>query len=175
MKLRIGVLLAATSVCAGTVRAQDTTYVPASDFPSGRQIMAIYFGAKWCEPCMRPTTKDAIRRMKPILRAEAERRGATFTAIVVALDRRLDDGLAFTKDLGAFDEYAFGGDLAGLPSERFIWGDADPLPAVPQIVIGERTVTVERGKSMRFGPWRRIRRIGGDSIPSWVAAGAPIP
>lgn len=161
-------------IWATGLNAQDTTYVPATDFPNGRQVVAIYFGAKWCTPCMQPTMKDAVRRMKPLLRDQAQKSGASFSIILVALDRSLENGLAFAQPLGAFDEYALGNDIAGLASERFIWGDADPQPGVPQVLVGERTVLVTRGKPITFSPFQLTRRILGDSIPIWVARGAPL-
>ena len=167
-------LLALGALCASVARAQDTTYVAATDFPNGRQVVALYFGAKWCTPCVQPAMKAAVRRMKPLLRDQARQSGAAFTAILVALDRSLENGLAFAQSLGVFDEYAFGNDIAGLPSERFIWGDADPQPGVPQVIVGERTVLVTRGKPITFSAFQVTRRILGDSIPLWVARGAPL-
>ena len=159
---------------AASLRAQDTTYVPATDFPNGRQVVAIYFGAKWCAPCMQPTMKEAVRRMKPLLREQAAKSGASISVVLVALDRSPENGLAFAQSLGAFDEYVFGNDIAGLASERFIWGVPDPQPGVPQVVVGERTVLVTRGKPITFSPFQMTRRILGDSIPIWVAHGAPV-
>ena len=169
-------LLAVTigALWAGALHAQDTAYVPATEFPNGRQVVAIYFGAKWCAPCMQPAMKDAVRRMKPLLREQATKSGASISIVLVALDRSLANSLAFAQPLGAFDEYAFGNDMAGLASERFIWDDADPQPGVPQVLVGERTVLVARGKPITFSPLRITRRVLGDSIPSWVARGAPV-
>lgn len=50
---------------ASTATTSDTGYVPAQDFPNGRQIEAVYFGANWCSPCRAPSMKAAVRAMKP--------------------------------------------------------------------------------------------------------------
>jgi hypothetical protein len=162
------------ALCATALHGQDTTYVPATDFASGRQVIAVYIGAKWCTPCMQPPMKDAIRRMKPLVRDQALKSGASFSAVLVALDRELASALIFAEPLGAFDEYAFGNDMAGLAAERFIWGEADPQPMVPQVIVGERTIEVQRGRPIIFGSFRVTRRVSGDSIPIWVASGAPL-
>jgi len=167
-------MLAIGVLCASTLHAQDTTYVPASDFASGRQVIAVYIGAKWCTPCMQPPMKEAIRRMKPLVRDQALKSGASFSAVLVALDRGLESALTFAKPLGAFDEYAFGNDMASLAAERFIWGEVDPQPMVPQVIVGERTIEVQRGRPIVFGPFHVTRRVNGDSIPVWVARGAPV-
>jgi thiol-disulfide isomerase/thioredoxin len=152
----------------------DTAYTPVQDFQSGRQVMAIYFGASWCKPCDRPDMKDAVRRMKPMLLAQAVKNGGFFTAMGVALDRDLTKALAFLNPNGAFDEYVIGSDLTSLAAERFIWGDPGNFPAVPQIVVPERTLEVERGAPIKFGTIRVVRRVHGDSIPLWVKAGATV-
>ncbi|MCE2901381.1 MAG: TlpA family protein disulfide reductase [Gemmatimonas sp.] len=154
--------------------AADTAYTPSQDFQSGRQVIAVYFGASWCKPCDRPDMKEAVRRMKPMLLAQAVKHGAFFSAMGVALDRDLAKALTFLTPNGAFDEYVIGSDLTSLAAERFIWGDPDNIPAVPQVVVLERNLKVERGKPITFGATRVVRRIRGDSIPPWVKAGATV-
>lgn len=34
--------------------------------PDGRQVVVMYFGAKWCKPCELPAMKNAIARMNPL-------------------------------------------------------------------------------------------------------------
>jgi thiol-disulfide isomerase/thioredoxin len=152
----------------------DTVYVPGQTFPNGREIVAVYFGANWCGPCRSPATKAAILRMKPLLATQAKAAGADFAAMVVALDRSFADGAAFIKDLGAFDEYSIGGDLASTAAQAYIWSDSLAIPAVPQVIVFERDVSVQRGRPMTFGPRHVLARVAGDSIPGWVRIGAPL-
>ncbi len=153
---------------------QDTSYVPNKGFPNGRQVMVIYFGARWCEPCDTPEMKAAIRQMKPLLAAQAKDSGATFSAMVAAFDRDLDSGLAFVRPLGAFDEYSFGGEITSLVAERFLWGDSLAMKGVPSLIVFERTVTRAPHKPIIFSPPHVLKRAAGDSIVAWVGAGAPI-
>lgn len=179
----LAALLPAVLLTAGAGRAvaqaapgnaADTAYTPTQDFPNGRQVVAVYFGASWCAPCRRPETKDAIRRMKPLVAAQAKQLGAAFAAMAVALDRDLDKGLEFVRPNGAFDEYVFGSDLVSTAAERFIWADSLAAKAVPQVIVFERTVNAVPRTPITFGPARVLARVGGDSIPLWVRAGAPI-
>lgn len=165
---------AASAQDATPVPAQDTAYAPAKDLPNGRQLVAVYFGANWCTPCRQPAMKAAVARMKPLLAAQARQSGAAFSAMVVALDRDLASGLKFVEPLGAFDEYVFGSDFVSTAAERFIWGDSLAAKAVPQVIVFERTVGAQPRRPITFGPARVLRRVGGDSIPLWVRAGAPI-
>lgn len=168
------VAVAVPLTVAGRLQAQDTTYTPAADFPNGRQVVAVYFGANWCGPCRRPAMKTAIERMKPLIAAQAKQSGAAFSAMVVALDRDLKSGLEFVAPLGAFDEYVFGSDLASSAAQRFIWGDSLAFKGVPQVIVFERTVEARPRKPITFGPDHVLRRVSGDSIPIWVQSGAPI-
>jgi hypothetical protein len=167
-------LVLASSASAGRIEAQDTTYVPTTDMPNGKQIVAVYFGAKACGPCQTPTMKAAIRRMKPLVAGQARKSGASFAAMVVAVDRKLEDGLEFIKPLGAFDEYVFGSDMASSAAQRFIWSDTLASPVMPQVIVVERNVEMIPHTSIKFGPDRVLRVVAGDSVPIWVAAGAPI-
>lgn len=167
-------LALAFSANAGRIEAQDSTYVPATELPNGKQIVAVYFGAKFCHPCEAPTMKAAIRRMKPLVASQARKSGESFAAMAVAVDRKLEDGLEFIKPLGAFDEYVFGSDMASSAAQRFIWSDTLAGPMMPQVIVVERNVEMIPHTSIKFGPDHVLRVVAGDSIPIWVAAGAPI-
>jgi hypothetical protein len=168
--LVVAFLLLATRPAVG----QDTTYVPTSEYPNGRQVVTLYFGAKWCKPCGEPEVKSAIRRMKLLVAAQAKDSNAVGSAIVVAFDRNLSDALTFIEGNGNFDEYVIGNDITSLAAERFLWGDSLAQKAVPQVIVIERTVTTDRKLGITFGPHRVLKRIGGNDIVPWVQSGAPI-
>lgn len=118
--------------------------------------------------------KAAVHGMKPLLAMQAKNAGETFSAMVVALDRDFASGAQFIAPLGAFDEYSIGADFASTAAQQYIWSDSLGMPAVPQVIVFERTVAVTRGRPMTFGPRHILLRIRGDSVPLWVAAGAPL-
>lgn len=158
----------------GRLQAQDTTYAPSRALVDGKQIVAVYFGGSWCSPCRRPEMKSAIRRMKPLVAAQAKAQGASFSAMVVVFDSTLKSGLDFIEPLGAFDEYSIGPDFVSLPAQYYMWGVLPPEPAVPQVLVFERTVHAQPPKPVTFGALHVLKRIGGDSIPVWVRDGAKI-
>lgn len=170
------VLTMATLTLAPSASAQaagDTSYTPSYALPQGRQIVAVYLGALTCRPCGAPEMKAAVRRMKPLLAAQAKHSGSSFAATVVANDWDLKSSLEFVQPLGAFDEYLLGGNWVSVGAQRFFWSDSLTTKAMPQVLLIDRTVTFdERGG--RFGPEQVIHRIVGDSIIKWVRAGAPI-
>jgi hypothetical protein len=137
----------------------------------GRQIVAVYIGSTDCGPCQLPKVKDAVRKMKALVAAQAVTRGMTFRAIGVAQDWDLKAGLAFLEPLGAFDQVAIGDNWTNLGVEQFILRDSLAAMAMPQIVILERTVKL--GKRVTITEPRILKRIlGGEDIPVWVTSGA---
>lgn len=170
------VLLAGAAAPARAQATADTAYVPAEAFPNGREIVAVYFGASWCGPCRKPEMKAAVRRMKVLISNKARQSGESFSAMAVVLDRDFRKGLDFVAPLGQFDEYSFGSDLVSTAAQRYVWGDSASKKnvAVPFVLVFERTIDVHPPHPIVFGADHVLKRIYGDSIPTWVSAGAPI-
>lgn len=153
--------------------AQSSDYVPSNRLPEGREIVAVYIGSTSCGPCQTPEVKSAIRAMKPLLAAQAAQRGVALSVIGVADDWDLKSGARFLEPLGAFDQVVIGGNWTNLGIEHFILRDTLTEMSMPQVVVVERTVSL--GKRIAVSEPRVLRRIrGGEDIPAWVAAGAPI-
>jgi hypothetical protein len=163
---------AATLVVAGTLRAQ--AYVPATDLPNGKEIVAVYVGAKTCGPCQTPEVKDAIQRMKTLLAAQAKQSGAAFSVVGVSTDWSVKDGAEFLEPNGPFDQVVVGGNWTNLGAEQYLWRDSTARPSMPTVLIFERTV--KPGVRITFSESRLIRQVTneGKGIAGWVAEGAPI-
>ena len=152
----------------------QAAYVPATEMPNGREIVAVYLGAQSCGPCLLPAVKDAVRAMKGLLAAQAKAQGAAFSAIGVANDWSIADATAFIGSVGPFDQLVLGGNWTNLALERFVWRDSTGTPAMPQVLVFERTVT-PGDAGIAFSEMRlRHRSVGYDSIPAWVRGGALI-
>ena len=168
-------ILALAIAASGTpLVAQQPPYVPSSTLPNGRQIVAMYFGARDCGPCLVPEVKNAIRNMKLLLSEQAKASGAAFAAIGVANDWSVPVAAAFLEEVGPFDQVVLGGNWTNVAIERFVWRDSTGVPEMPQVLVFERTVTpTDRG--IVFSDWRLLRRVKGmTEIPEWVKAGAPV-
>ena len=162
-----------SSMVSGSLAAQQATYVPSQELPNGKEIVAVYLGANSCGPCHTPAVKDAVIHMKELIRLQAQKSGAAFSVIGVANDWDQSLAAAFLAPVGPFDQVALGGNWTNIAVEHLVWRDPKGNPAMPQILIIERTVST--GARITFSEPRVLRRvIGGDSIPAWVAKGAPI-
>ena len=174
MKARLSTALALLLAFAPrAIRAQDTVYTPVHTMPDGREIVTVYIGAESCGPCHSPEVKHAVRAMKPLVAAQARARHAAFAAIGVANDWEIGKAEAFLSPLDQYDQVVLGGNWTNLALERFVWRDPQGVPAMPQILVFERTVTP--GARVVFSDAKLLRRVLGEKdIPAWVAQGAPI-
>jgi len=161
------------TVGVASLDAQQAAYVPSNKLPNGKEIVAIYFGAQSCGPCHAPAVKEAVRQMKNLVAAQARKANAAFSVVGVANDWDQAVATNFLADVGPFDQLAIGGDWTNLAIERFVWGDSTGNPAMPQILVIERTVTA--GTRAIISEPRVLRRlVGSGEIPEWVGKGAPI-
>ena len=160
-------------IASRTAAAQATDYVPSNRLPEGRELVAVYIGSSDCGPCQFPQVKSAIRAMKPLLAAQARERGVALSVVGVSQDWDLKRGARFLEPLGAFDQVVIGGNWTNIAVEQFILRDSLAEMSMPQVVVVERTVQLS--KRVVVSEPRVLRRIiGGEDIPAWVAAGAPL-
>ncbi|MGV3708965.1 MAG: hypothetical protein ACO1Q7_08990 [Gemmatimonas sp.] len=117
--------------------------------------------------------KKAVEEMKSLVAQQAKKSGASFAAIGVANDWDLRIASEFIARNGAWDQLVLGGNWTNIGIDQFMWKDAKALPALPQIVVIERTVKLGAGVMISEPKFLR-RIIGGDSIPAWVREGAPV-
>jgi hypothetical protein len=170
VSLRVAVMLAAG--VAG-LDAQQAAYVPAQKLPNGKEIVAIYFGAENCGACHSPAVKEAVRQMKSLVAAQARKANAAFSVVGVANDWDQAVATKFLADVAPFDQVVIGGNWTNVAIERFVWSDSTGNPAMPQILVVERTV--KPGARITISEPRVLRRlVGSDAIPEWVGKGAPI-
>jgi hypothetical protein len=143
------------------------------DLPQGKELIVVYVGATSCGPCLLPETKSAVARMKVLLASFAEKNGYAFSAVGVATDWSTASGVKFLSDNAPFDQLVIGGNWTNLAVEHYIWRDSTATPAMPQVVVLERSVTI--GDRIDISPARVLRRVfGSDELPKWVEAGAPV-
>lgn len=167
-------LLVSSLLLSQPLLAQESGYVPSYKLPRGREIVAVYFGASTCGPCLLPSVKDAVRAMKPLLDGQAKQAHAAFSVIGVSTDWQTAKGSEFLAPLGLFDQVVVGGNWMNLAVEHLVWRDPKGSPALPQVLVFDRTVNPE-GRTITFSEPNLLRRVtGSDSIVAWVAAGAPI-
>ena len=175
-------LLLALSLCLGLpLGASAQGYVPAhergaSDPASGTELVMVYLGSSTCAPCRDARFKQTVERAKNLLAGRAEREGARFATMGVALDHNVDDGLAFLQDSGRWDEVAAGRNWLNAAALAHVWrpdGLEGRTVALPTVVVFERDVevgdAVAASAPRYLGEW-----VGAFAIPDWVEAGAPL-
>ena len=173
-------LAAALSLAALPAAAQD--YVagvdrdPAYNIGPGTDLVMAYFGSTTCFACQQPAFKAAAERAKVLLAEHAAAEGKTFVALGVSLDPGVAAGLEFIASAGAFDEVAVGRNWFNSAALAHLFRpeglDERPL-SQPSIIVFERDMVM--GETIAVGAVRyRFEIAGGDAIPAWVAAGAPL-
>ena len=170
MKSSIVVLLV-MFLCMSSAFAQDTTYVPHYDAPDGEEIVLIYIGAYNCGPCHSPEIKNALSRLKILLKERINARGQDFATMGIALDWKVDVGYGYLSEVGPWDEIIVGKNWTNLGASTFIWKEADTLAAMPQIVIARRDV--DFGDQ---GAWVSDYEVVAHhmNIVEWYEQGAPL-
>jgi len=169
-------LLASALFCAGPLAGQDTLYRAPHVEPAGRQLLAIYIGAIDCQPCVWPPFKSSLRRMWPLLAAQARQAHTGFATFGVAISEDIDSGVAMLQPLSQFDEISIGGGWVNQTAEKYFWADPTGKAAVPQVLIVEREINATETKSQWSVSAHRmvLRVIGADPIRAWVDKGAPL-
>lgn len=168
-----------TASASGAI-AGDTTYTPRlPKSVRGRQLYVVYLGAKGCGHSRDAELVAAVRHLKGLARDQADRRQQPFAVAGVALDARVGDGLAYLASLGEFDEVATGSGFRNMAAVERVWRAPEGLPAIPQVLVYERTLTERNdpyGDSwIDYTPDRLVgRHLGTDAILAWVARGAPV-
>jgi len=117
---------------------------------------------------------ELIDSVKVQLRREAEARGRRFRAVFVGTDWEPESSIALAKRDGSWDELIVGRHWFNLGAERYIWGDPDTTPAMPQFIVFEQSITTDGG--IEFGEREVLVRVmGPDELAVWVEKGSPIP
>jgi hypothetical protein len=119
--------------------------------------------------------RESIDSMNTFLAARARAAGIGFVAVGISLDWEPDSGFAYLQSLSHFDEIVVGRNWFNVAVAHYIWADSTRVPAVPQVLLLERTTTM--GKSgVTIGQERLLAAFTrADSIVGWVRAGTPIP
>ena len=154
---------------------QDRRYEPNYDSTrEGRQVVAVYIGAKWCGPCQETALKQAVERMKLLLAEQAESKGRPFSVIGVAMDPSVKDGLAFLAECGEFDEVSAGRHWHNSLFGQHVYGVDSRFNALPQVIVFEQEVSEGRPGLKMGAPRYLARYLGTKTIQAWVEKGAPL-
>jgi hypothetical protein len=147
-----------------------------SDAPSyNRQRIAVLISSTWCIGGRDPRFVPALRAALRLLSEQARHDSSSFTATGVAMDWELDSAVAYLRKLADFDQWIVGQNWGNDAVVRLIWRDSTGIPAVPQLIVLERTfghrprTDGRPGNVPYFGAERVVQRfLSADAIAKWV-------
>jgi hypothetical protein len=149
-------------------------YAPRTEPSFGRQLLAIYFGSPTCASCVRPAFIAAIRRAAVLMQRQAIEQDLTMHWAGVAIHWNAAEGIAYLGQLGPFDEVSSGAKWWHTAVAQHLYRQTPP--AVPTLVIYERTIDVDYvSEALQLCGQRELLRLTGSNvIEAWVAKGAPV-
>ena len=166
--------LVLASIIAG-IRGNDVDDSKVYRLQSGTELVVAFIGSSSCHAADSTGFIEAIGRMKDLLSARAGRLGYRFATVGVALDWRVKDGLQFLDRFGPFDEVVAGRNWLNTAAISYVWTDLHNRPAIPQVVISLRQLTVG-DTAIEVGQQRvLLRKSGVSEIMRWIASTAPLP
>jgi len=142
--LVVGILAARTAAQVRPAEGERATGSSAAALTDGREIVVVLIGMSNCGAAQRPEFPPAFERAVKRLREGADSRGERLSTIGVALDWDVADGLDFLTRVGRFDEVAAGLNWQNSLALRYIFRDFPGQPAVPQVVVLERTIEIQQ-------------------------------
>lgn len=143
-----------------------------------RERIAVLISSTYCIGGRDPRFVPALRAALRLLAEQAHRDNMGFTATGVALDWKLDSAVMYLSKLADFDQWIVGQNWGNEAVVRLVWRDSTAIPAIPQLIVIERS-TGERprndgrpGNVPYFGPDRVVHRfISAYDIAQWVLNG----
>lgn len=179
------VVLALLVLALGSSSLIGQEYEPRYELPrTGSEVLLVFISTSGCIGNKAERLDDAIRGAKVALNERIEAQGQAFFTIGSAPQWSVEEGLDYLirgltpgfddKDFGPWDEVQAGRNWLNSSAVDYIWRGVRGRPAVPQIVVIERSVTRGEG-GIQIGEDRLLARaIGGDGIVEWFDEGMPL-
>ena len=159
-------------------RWRDTSESPSYN----RQRIAVVISSTWCIGGRDPRFVPALRAALRLLAEQARQDSSSFSATGVALDWAPDTAAMYLHKLADFDQWIAGQNWGNDAAVRLIWRDSTGIPAIPQLIVLERSIGSRPRNDGRegtvpfFGPDRVVQRfLSADAIAKWVLARAENP
>lgn len=150
-------------------------YIPQHRIGSGWQLTVVYVGAAGCAGSNLEIVPPAIEKIKLSLARQAEDAGMLFTAIGVAVDWKVEDGIEHLSHNGKFDEIVVGNNWSNLGALRYVWDDVPGQPSTPSIVVLARQFMSDSTGITVLDEDLLVRKVGADQIESWANSDSRIP
>jgi hypothetical protein len=140
---------------------------------SGPELYAVFIGSSTCGATEREGFGDVVEGIKLQLRGRAEQAGMRFAVAGAATDWHVEPGLAFLRHFGEWDEVLVGRNWLNAAAVRYLWRDIPGRPAVPQVILLRRHVTVS-DEGIEISEEQLVaRKLGVFEIEDWYENGSP--
>lgn len=152
----------------------------ATTLHDGREIVAVFIASSHCAGVNRSGLKEAVSIAMALVGKLAIAHHDMFETAGVAVDARLADGHALLQRFGPFDQEIAGSGWLNSGAVEFLWDDTSwkgpaEVSTIPQLLIVERTLSLEPHHFAFQNSHVLVRRMGADSIIQWADSGAPLP
>ena len=148
------------------------------------ELLAVLISSSWCAGNAVGGFDAAVREMKDVLAARADSLGYSFSAIGVAVDWDVSDGVRYLLegvstsgdlDFGPWGEIVVGRDWLNSASSLFALERGARWLAVPQVFVLERTVIPSEFYVEVTTPRLLLQVSGGEDIVDWAERAFPVP
>jgi hypothetical protein len=131
----------------------------------------VYIGSSTCGPSNKPELPALVARARSALQARARLMDRRVWLVGIAQDESAETGLAHLRKIEAFDEVLAGHGWLNTGLTRYVFGDLPGMPATPQLILTERTIS-RGGTAMPVANERSIiRTVGLSEITRWSEPG----
>jgi hypothetical protein len=184
-------VLAATVLALGTMGAGAASVVRARSGSDAQRrtvtrvsLVAVLFPECGCND--NPAFPKALASIKDGLRKRAVAAGVEYADVGVGFNRDVAAGLAYLLEgktqtgahveLGQWDEVHAGGSWRNEVLLNLIWRERLADASIPQILLIERELELDGGRTTRLVATRRtLKLIGTSAFEAWVAGGMVLP
>lgn len=139
------------------------------------ELVLLYFGRSTCHWCTSVEGLEAVRAALAAVHGRAAQAGYEVTAVGVALDDDIDEGLRYLADVAKWDQIVSGGSWNNLVARHVL-----PVQGTPELAVFMRTSSRIEVPGGRIAETTRkneliVRKVGLFEIQRWLELGAPIP
>lgn len=139
------------------------------------EVVAIVISASFCVANSVKGFHEATRAIPSLINAQLRNRPEAITrAVGIAVDQSPRVGSEYLLKLAEFDEIIAGGNWLNTATEKYFYSGYRLEPAIPQVLILERTVTWSAHSVSLSGEKVLATLNGADSIIAWAKRGAPV-
>lgn len=150
-------------------------YSPSYSSVSGEEVVMVYFGAMSCGFANDPALPEMVEQIKVGLQQKAVAEGASFSAIGVAVDLQVTEGIKYLSKFGVFDEIMTGRKWRGFGARLFFRELLSGVPATPQVLVYKQDVEMVGTTYLVFNEQVLVRKTGIGQIENWIEQGLPVP